>query len=63
MTFWRYKTMWSLGTSIPNGNTILETAINDQVYLSNAFDSFKYSTKARLPEKPDEKELTFLKGK
>ena len=55
--FRKHKIIRSLGLTILNGTTTLESATNDQVYLKDAIDNFKKYSRTRLLEKITEKEL------
>ena len=60
MTFTSIRLSNFLGFAIWNVTTTLENAYNDQVYLKVVIDNFKKSTRPRLLEKIDKKELTLL---
>ena len=49
------KTVYTFGLAISNGSTKLDNAVNDQVYLKDANDNLKKSTRPRLQKKINEK--------
>ena len=56
--FRKCKTIQCFRLAISNGTTTLENTVDDQAYLKDAIHEFKKSTRIRLIEKINEKELT-----